>query len=300
MNLQYCKDARTINAHLEKEVVAGDKQRILTVNEERTLVRYLINRNRACQGLSADQVSGVVLNILKVRKERNGRHSAKLCITGKRIALSENAKKALQNNKVSRSFFRRLQAEHPEIKPKNRHKVSVKRGLKCTREMAIDYLDALAQLLIEVEIAPDLRKTAPGIWEGDVDVTRIWAHDETPQFINYKVSGQSKKKIFAGSGDDCAELSKENRESVRVQPFSNFARHLAMVQVVFAGAGMTNHMCSKSAAEKIPNLLVSVNESGCTTGDTLLAAYKELFNSTISPMQKDKGSQEETHVRRWT
>ena len=81
-----------------------------------------------------------------------------------------------------------------------------------------------------------------------------------------------------------------------VQPFSNFAGELAMVQVVFPGAGMTNHMCPKNAAEKIPNLIVSVNKKGCTTGDTLAAAYKELFDSAISKMRKDKSSSEETHI----
>lgn len=44
--------------------------------------------------------------------------------------------------------------------------------------------------------------------------------------------------------------------------------------------GMTTHMCPINAVEKIPNL-VTVNESGCTTGDTLFAAYKEL-NKTIT------------------
>ena len=62
--------------------------------------------------------------------------------------------------------------------------------------MAIDYLDALAKLLIEVGIAPDLKQTTPGIWEGDIDGSRIWAHDETPQFINFNASGQSKKKVL--------------------------------------------------------------------------------------------------------
>ena len=61
------------------------------------------------------------------------------------------------------------------MKPKLRHKVSVKRGLRFTKEMVFDYLDSLAQLLIEVGIAPELKKTAPGIWVGDIDVTRIWA-----------------------------------------------------------------------------------------------------------------------------
>ena len=162
----------------------------------------------------------------------------------------------------------------------------MKRGLRCTEEMAVDYLDELAKLLIEVGIAPHLKQIAPGIWEGEVDVSRIWAHDETPQFINFNASGQSKKKIFAGSGDDCAELGKENRESVTVQPYSNFAGELAMVQVVFAGAGITSHMCPQNAADKIPNLLISVNQYGCTTGETLYAAYKELFEAVINPRRQ--------------
>ena len=162
--------------------------------------------------------------------------------------------------------------------------------------MAIEYLDEFAKPLIEVGIAPDLKQSSPGIWEGEVDVSRIWAHDETPQFINFNASGQSKKKIFAGSGDDCAELAKENRESVTVQPYSNFAGELAMVQVVFAGAGITSHMCPESAAEKIPNLLISVNQHGCTTGDTLHAAYKELFDAVITPRRQQPGKEEEVHV----
>lgn len=80
-----------------------------------------------------------------------------------------------------------------------------------------------------------------------------------------------------------------------MQPFSNFAGKLAMVQVIFAGAGMTTHMCPENTVEKIPNLLVSINESGCTTGDTLFAAYKEL-NTTITAKREEKGKEDDTHV----
>ena len=133
------------------------------------------------------------------------------------------------------------------------------------------------------------------MWEGAIQTERMWAHDETPQFINYNSSGQSKKKIFAGTSDDCTKLSKENRESVTVQPYSNFAGELVMVQVIFSGSGLTSHMCPQSAADKIPNLLISVNESGCTRGETLLAAYQEL-SKIISEKRKEKGEEEEEHV----
>ena len=78
-----------------------------------------------------------------------------------------------------------------EVKPKSQHKISLKRGLRCTKEMAIEYLDELARLLIEVGIAPELKRSASGVWEGSTDLTRVWAQDETPQFINFNASGQS-------------------------------------------------------------------------------------------------------------
>ena len=43
----------------------------MTDVKEKILVKYLINKNRACQGLSENQVEGVVLNILLVQRERN-------------------------------------------------------------------------------------------------------------------------------------------------------------------------------------------------------------------------------------
>ena len=50
----------------------------------------------------------------------------------------------------------------------------------------IEHLDELADLLIGTGIAPDLTKVQPGVWRGKVDIEHTWAHDETPQFINYK------------------------------------------------------------------------------------------------------------------
>ena len=75
------------------------------------------------------------------------------------------------------------------------------------------------------------------------------------QFINFSASGQSRKKEYAGSGHDCSKLSKENQESVTVQPFSNFAGGLTVVQVIFADAGMATHMCPEMQLKKFLTLL---------------------------------------------
>ena len=39
------------------------------------------------------------------------------------------------------------------------------------------------------------------------------------------------KKIYAGTGQDCNVMTKQNRESVTIHPFSNFAGELAMYQI---------------------------------------------------------------------
>ena len=288
LDLQFVKDARTINQHLFGKVTTGlEKQhlKILTEKEEASLVKYLINRNRACQGLNDKQVEGVVLNILRVRKNiyrKGGRNRG--------IPLSQNAKRALESKHLGKSFFRRFNTKYPQLKRKKQQKVSAKRGLRCTRQTAIEYIDDLSAHLIELGIAPELIKQEPGIWNGKVDLSRIWAHDETPQFINYGSAGQSKKKIYAGAGHDCNKMTKENRESVTVHPFSNFSGETNLCQVIFSGSGMSSHMCPPAAASKIENLLISVNEKGCTTSETLYAAYQELTEL----ISKKKEQNEET------
>ena len=93
--------------------------------------------------------------------------------------------------------------------------------------MAIEYLDELADLINETGIG-QLVMVETGVWEGPVDLTRIWAHDETPQFINYN---DNRKRVFGESGKDCEMLTKENRENVTIQPFSNMKGDQAMCQL---------------------------------------------------------------------
>ena len=62
--------------------------------------------------------------------------------------------------------------------------------------------------------------------------------DETPQFVNYGKSDQSKVQLISGKGDNCNNPKKENRECPTIPPFSTFSGDLAMCQIIFAGAGL--------------------------------------------------------------
>ena len=119
LNLKLCKDPRTINHHLSREVVPGGYVRILTDHEEKTLVKYLINRNQACQGLNDPQVAGVVLSILRVWQKRYQEKKKGVGNWNKYIPLSVNAKQALATKKILHSFFQRFRAAHPEVTTKS-------------------------------------------------------------------------------------------------------------------------------------------------------------------------------------
>jgi len=50
-------------------------------------------------------------------------------------------------------------------------------------------------------------------------LTRVFNHDETPQFINYGVDGTAQCLVYAGKGESCKKMLRENRESVSLDPF---------------------------------------------------------------------------------
>ena len=84
---------------------------------------------------------------------------------GKFITLSANAKNCLEKTKVGRLFFRRLIANHPQLKSKynNTASVNLNCGKQCTRQMAIKHLDELGSMLIETGIAPDQENQEFGV-----------------------------------------------------------------------------------------------------------------------------------------
>ena len=103
---------------------------------------------------------------------------------------------------------------------------------------------------------------------------RIFNHDETPQFINYGVDGTPNGLVYAGRGDACQKMIRENRECVTIHPFVSFDGDIAICHVIFKGKGISEQMAPELAVQNIQNLLISTNDSGSQDHTTLLAAYK--------------------------
>ena len=83
-------------------------------------------------------------------------------------------------------------------------------------------LDSLAEELIAAGIMENAEQDDKGIWRGDIDTTRIFNCDETPQFINFGVDGTCTGLVYAGRGDVCQRMYRENSECVTIQPFVSF------------------------------------------------------------------------------
>ena len=55
--------------------------------------------------------------------------------------------------------------------------------------MAMSHLDDLAAELILTGIFTNATQIEPGVWDGSIDTSRIYNHDETPQFVRYGDDG---------------------------------------------------------------------------------------------------------------
>ena len=77
----------------------------------------------------------------------------------------------------------------------------------------------MAEELIACGIMKNYEKVKNGIWVGHIAIERIFNHDETPQLVNYSVDGTALGLVYAGKGETCKKMIRENRESVTINRF---------------------------------------------------------------------------------
>ncbi|XP_065679117.1 uncharacterized protein LOC136093875 [Hydra vulgaris] len=173
------KDRETINRRLDGKVINGKERdycTILTDDEEASIVRFIKNKNRCLQAINKQDITKIIINVLRVRdytntKMKGGRKFQKLSL---------NARAALEKGKLSRSFWLRFNAKHSSLTIKRQGSVSINRALNCSREMACNHLDSLAKELVDVGIMINEKMIETGVWNGTVDTCRIFNCDETP------------------------------------------------------------------------------------------------------------------------
>lgn len=85
--------------------------------------------------------------------------------------------------------------ENKELTMKRQGNAAAKRVLACTEGKVRSYLDDLAEELISTGIFKNAKKLESGVWSGEKDITRIFNHDEMPQFIDYGVSSSASRGL---------------------------------------------------------------------------------------------------------
>ena len=100
--------------------------------------------------------------------------------------------------------------------------------------------------LISTGIFINAVKVGPDVRVGDIDLSHIFNHDETPQFINYGVDRIPSGLVYAGCGEACKLLKKENRESVTIHPMVSFAGTVVIISVYVLYSIRNKHACSKT------------------------------------------------------
>ena len=127
---------------------------------------------------------------------------------------------------------------------------------------------------------------APGIWEGNVDMSRIYNHDDTPQFVKYGEGGAASELVYSPKGEECKKAVAENIECDTNHPFVCLDGSLVLCHVIFKGETLTSKMITSDAVEKIKNLLISNTENGSQDGRSCLAVYKFFATKVINESKK--------------
>ena len=98
---------------------------ILANEEEESIVRFVRNKNRCLQGINKRELSTLILDIIKIRDYANKKYKG-----GRGFCeFSANAKRALRTKKLSRSFWKRWDVKHDDLRMKRQGAVSMNRTL---------------------------------------------------------------------------------------------------------------------------------------------------------------------------
>ena len=147
--------------------------------------------------------------------------------------------------------------------------------------MAISHLDDLAAELILTGIFTNATQIETGVREGSIDTSRIYNHDETPQFVRYGDDGAAPGLVHCENGKECKQYISENRECVTIHPFVSLDGSLVLFHIIFMAESINSNMVTYNAVEKIENLYISTTENGSQDGRSLYEIYK-YFNIKVA------------------
>ncbi|KAK3236871.1 hypothetical protein CYMTET_53014 [Cymbomonas tetramitiformis] len=236
--------------------------------------------NAGSKSVDRESISAKIVQVLKDRQHRNKQSKGT-----KYEKLSASAKQCLENGGPSRKFFQYFFGYYADkVSEKKPVALEKKRVAQYTEEAVEEHFFApgagLQDTLIRHGIMDPVTKLI-------TDPRRLLNRDETPQFIDYNtLRGNNIRKRVSAKGKSSVIPMAENRESVTIDVVMDLSGFLYGAHLMLARDTLTETLCPDELSvfdkqihesQKFSTFgLLTLNESGCQTGVTLLQRYHML------------------------
>ncbi|KAK3262735.1 hypothetical protein CYMTET_28423 [Cymbomonas tetramitiformis] len=262
------------------ELIGQNKQHVLLKVEREDLVTWMLESNDGSKSVDRESISAKIVQVLKDRQHRNKQSKGT-----KYEKLSAGAKQCLENGGPSRKFFQYFFGYYADkVSEKKPVALEKKRVAQYTEEAVEEHFFApgagLQDTLIRHGIMDPVTKLI-------TDPRRLLNRDETPQFIDYNtLRGNNIRKRVSAKGKSSVIPMAENRESVTIDVVMDLSGFLYGAHLMLARDTLTETLCPDELSvfdkqihesQKFSTFgLLTLNESGCQTGVTLLQRYHML------------------------
>nr|XP_012555486.2 uncharacterized protein LOC105843975 [Hydra vulgaris]XP_047127538.1 uncharacterized protein LOC105843975 [Hydra vulgaris] len=95
------------------------------------------------------------------------------------------------------------------------------------------HLDNLTKELVICGIMVEENQKVSDHWTSQIDLSRIFNHDETPQFVSYGVNGSPSRLLYGGRGERCQKMFRHNRECVTINPMLSLSDTFTLLNILF-------------------------------------------------------------------
>ncbi|KAK3269961.1 hypothetical protein CYMTET_21613 [Cymbomonas tetramitiformis] len=272
-----CKKRQLFRFLENPALIGSNKQHILLPCEREDLVEWMLESDNGSKSVDREAISAKIVEILTDRQLRNRQSKGR-----KYEKLSPSAVTCLENCGPSHKFFQYFFGYYSD-------KLSEKKPVAAEKKRVAQYTEAAVE---EHFFAPGAGLGDTLIRHGIMDPTsktikdprRLLNRDETPQFMDYNsLRGNNIRKRVSAKGKSAIIPKAENRESVTVDVVMDLSGFLYGAHLLLARDTLTESVSPDELSsfdscihehQKLSTYgLLTLNESGCQTGTTLLQRY---------------------------
>ena len=253
-------------------------QVLLTREEEESLVKWLVDCNKAHDAKDNEEIGKKVREILLVRRVQNRRGGRK------HVAFNKAQQNVICGNTPSQKFFTGFFSRHAAVlASKKQQNIEAKRAAVNCDAAVDEHFFGLYGLRNELIDAGIMDAETGAI----LDASRIKNLDETPQFVDFADNkGNAKKKFAAGKNDVCIKPKTENREVNTVTMCWSLCGMQHGLQLIVARKTLTENLAVEEFEEFDEQInikskystygIISNTENGVQTGESFLELAKML------------------------